>query len=318
MPPIDPTVSDHLLESPTPSIRYLTLTRLLGLGADEPRVAAEREAVMSSGLVPRILESFDERGARRNEKGFYSPKYRSTHWSMLLLTELAVDGGDGRFRRGAVYMLDAAAERRERRFESGELGWSCLWGNIIRYAVHAGLAGDARLEPYVEYARQDLANGYCRCAYNSGLACAWGVARTLWGVAALPMELRSPALQTAMDDAVLFLTAPGRLAGAAFELEPGGKTHSIWHKLNFPLFYQADILFTLRALAEVGALDLPGAQEALQWLEEQRMGNGRWRGSSPFGARTWALGGATETSRWVTLQAEGLVQEGRAAGKGGG
>ena len=55
-------------------------------------------------------------------------------------------------------------------------------------------------------------------------------------------------------------------------------------------------------------LDRPGAQEALAWLAGRRQKNGRWRGSSPFRGRTWReLGGPEETSRWVTLQAHGLM-----------
>jgi hypothetical protein len=302
-------LGDYLLAATTPSIRYLTLTRLLNVPLDDPQTVAEQESVMTTGPVPRILAAQTDDGSWRSDNTYYSPKYRSTHWSMLLLDELAVDGSDGRFRRGASFMLDAAAARLQNRFQRGDLGWSCLGGNIIRYAVHAGLATDPRLEFYLQYARQDLANGCCRCAYNGGLACAWGVTRTLWGLAALPPTLRSPALQTAMDDAVAFLTAPGTLVSAVYPTAPDGKVHSLWHRLNFPLFYQADILFTLRVLADMDALAEPGAQEALGWLAEKRDKNGRWRGSSPFGSRTWSLGHPPETDRWVTLWAAVLLDE---------
>ncbi len=80
-------------------------------------------------------------------------------------------------------------------------------------------------------------------------------------------------------------------------------------KLNFPLFYQTDVLFALRVLDDLGALDRPGAQPALTWLAERRQKNGRWRGSSPFRQRTWReLGGREETDRWVSLQSAQLLQ----------
>jgi hypothetical protein len=79
--------------------------------------------------------------------------------------------------------------------------------------------------------------------------------------------------------------------------------------MNFPLFYQADILFVLRVLAELGALDRPGARPALEWLAARRTANGHWRGTSPFGSRTWpALAGREETSRWVSLQAAAVLE----------
>jgi hypothetical protein len=76
------------------------------------------------------------------------------------------------------------------------------------------------------------------------------------------------------------------------------------------MFYQVDILFTLRVLAELDALAQPGAQAALDWLAQQQKPNGRWRGRSPFRQRTWpALGGREETERWVSLHARRILQQ---------
>lgn len=305
----DSELLDYLLAAETPGIRYGALTGLLGLPAAEPRAAAARAAIMTAGPVPRILAAQGPEGHWLEDRGYYTPKYSSTHWSLLLLLELGVDGTDERFRRGVHFMLDDTAVWLGKRLAENELGWSCLWGNIVRYAVHGGFADDPRLEPLLTYAARDLANGYCRCAYNSGLACAWGVARTLWGVAAVPAARRTAALQRAMDDAVSFLTEPGRLISGNYPVPEDGKVHAIWGRLNFPLFYQADVLFALRALADAGALAAPGAQEALHWLAGRRGKNGRWRGSSPYRSRTWPLGAAEETSRWVSLQAALLLRE---------
>ncbi len=85
-----------LLGAKTPSIRYLALTDLLGYPAEEDRVVEARLALMTSGPVPAILARQTKTGAWSDERSYYTPKYISTHWSMLLLTELSVDGGDPR------------------------------------------------------------------------------------------------------------------------------------------------------------------------------------------------------------------------------
>jgi hypothetical protein len=101
-----------------------------------------------------------------------------------------------------------------------------------------------------------------------------------------------------------FLLEENSLVAADYPVPEGGKVHSIWSRLNFPLFYQADILFVLRVVAELGELDHPGVKPALEWLESRRAKNGKWRGTNPYKQRTWQeLGGGTETSRWVSLQA---------------
>ncbi|MCA9904630.1 MAG: hypothetical protein KC547_12315 [Anaerolineae bacterium] len=300
---------DWLLAAPTPTIRYLTLTDLLARPAEDAEVRRARRAIMTDGPVPAILAEQSPEGHWEPEQSYYTPKYVSTHWSMMLLAELHADPTDARIRRGATYMLDKAAASLARWQAEEETGFSCLWGNILRYALPAA-ADDPRLPMFVDYAIHDLQSGHCRCKINSGLACAWGLVRTLWGLAIIPATARSPQLQAAIAGAVEFLLADHSLAAANYPVPDGGKIHSLWFKLNFPLFYQTDILFTLRTLGEFDALDHPGAQPALDRLAGQRGKNGRWRGSSPYRSRTWsALGDAEEIQRWVTLQAAHILKQ---------
>jgi hypothetical protein len=297
-----------LLEAETPAIRYLALLDLMGLPEEDGRVQQARQAIMRQGPVPAILAHQTEEGNWAGEYSFYTPKYRSTHWSLLLLTELHVDGEDPRFRRGVEFMLGEVPGPLTKRLAGNGPGWSCLYGNVLRYVCHAGLAGDDGAAAVIDYCLREIDNRYCRCPWNDGYACAWGVARTLWGLAAIPQSMRSPAIDRAIQQGLEFLLAPGRLPAADYPVPDGGRVHAFWSRLNFPLFYQADVLFVLRVVNELGALDQPGAQEALAWLAARRQKNGRWRGSSPFRQRTWPqLGGPEETGRWVTLQAQALV-----------
>jgi hypothetical protein len=297
-----------LLEAETSTIRYLALRNLMGLPEEDGRVQEARQAIMREGPVPAILAEQTEGGNWAGEHSFYTPKYKSTHWSLLLLTELHVDGEDPRFRRGVAFMLGELPRRLAERLAGEELGWSCLFGNVLRYVCHAGLAGDDRAAAVIDYCVREVENGNCRCDWNSGYACAWGVARSLFGLAAIPKELRGPTVDAAIERGLAFLLTPGRLPAADYPVPDDGRVHAMWSRLNFPLFYQADVLFVLRVAAELGALDEPGSQEALAWLAGRRQKNGRWRGSSPFRGRTWPeMGGPEETSRWVTLQAEALM-----------
>ncbi|MEZ4518816.1 MAG: hypothetical protein R3C44_19030 [Chloroflexota bacterium] len=50
-----------------------------------------KAALMSEGPVPTIFGKQTEQGDWADEQSYYTPKYVSTHWSMLLLEELAVD-----------------------------------------------------------------------------------------------------------------------------------------------------------------------------------------------------------------------------------
>jgi len=298
-----------LLGAKTPSIRYRALTDLLGYPAEDASIAQARQALMTSGPVPAILARQTKTGAWSGERSYYTPKYVSSHWSMLLLTELSVDGDDPRFRQGVRHMLDATADDLSRRLDSHTLGFSCFWGNLLRYAFHSGIADDAQMDKVIHYAVRDLQVGPCRCVHNGGYACAWGVVRTLWGLAAIPQARRTPDIDQAIQQGVEFLLGSFRLTEANYPARSAGGVNPLWFELNYPLFYQADILFTLRVVEALDTLDHPGAQAALDWLAQRQGRNGRWQGSSPFRQRTWReLGDREETERWVSLHVARILR----------
>lgn len=309
---VDTTPIVWLLEAQTPSIRYLTLTRLLELEPAHADVQAARQAMETSGPIPAILAGQSESGAWQGEKGYYTPKYTSTHWSMLLLAELAADAQDARVKRGAAHMLEVTQPGLEQRLEKGVHGWTCLWANLLRYTVHAGLAQDARVEAVIAALLLDGLQFGWRCPYNEEQPCAWGAARALWGLAALPKGLRTAQVQATIQMAIDFLLVEHELVTAEYPSWSGGHRSELWDRLNFPLFYQADILFVLRALADAHALDHPAAQPALAWLAGRRKPSGQWCGASPFRQRTWrAIGDGQETDRWVSLQAAMVLKQAR-------
>lgn len=295
-----------LLESQIPTIRYLTRRDLLGLPDDDPQQVADRAAIRATGPGREILARQKSRGFWEEERSYYSPKYTSTHWSMLLLAELEVDPAAEGVQRGAAYMLQATQKHLEVPRKGWEIGLTCFWGNVLRYSLYAGQEDHPQIARIVEFTAREAGRGW-RCPYNSDLPCAWGAARALWGLAALPGELRSaPEVQGAVERALGFLLDEYALVEADYPADR--KPHPLWYRLNFPLFYQTDILFVLRVLSEWDALEYPAAARALVWLSEQKGKNDRWRGASPFRSRTYPeVSPVEETGRWVTLQAGRLL-----------
>ena len=299
----DSDLLSWLLAAPTAAIRYRTLRRLLERPRTDPAVQAAWQEMAAGGPIPAILAGQTRAGNWAGERGYYTPKYTSTHWSMLLLAELSADGTDPHLQRGAAYMLSATRAELEESLAGERRGMSCFWGNLLRYTLHSGCAGDARLGSVVAYLAHDAAGGW-QCPINDGRPCAWGAARALFGLAALPARYRSAAAEQAIQGGLDLLLEGGTLATGDY---PGPRIHTAWRRLNFPLFYQADILFVLRVLDELDALDHPAARPARAWLAARRQSNGRWRGASPFRRRTWDLGDRQETDRWVSLHAAALL-----------
>ncbi len=209
----------------------------------------------------------------------------------------------------AEYMLAATKERAASSHAPEQQDMACLWGNILRYVTYCGYADDPRTAEIIQtlvLASQDRGWG---CHINSELACSWGAIRALWGLAGLPEQRRTAEVKTAIESGVQFIF------GEKHSLPNGdyprtGDIHKIWSQMNFPLFYQADLLMALRVAAELGVLDRPGAQAGMAWLKERRQPDGHWHGTSPFASRTWRrMGNSEEVSRWVSLQAALILKQ---------
>ncbi len=299
---IDPDLIDWLLKAESPSIRYFTYRDLLDRAPADPALQAAQRELMCSGPVPAILTGQSPAGHWAGEQSYYTPKYTSTHWSMMLLIELGVDCGDPRFQRGIDFMLADTQKRLQAHLEEQSYGLLCFWGNMLRYAVYGGRLNEA--ETIINGIAKEVRLRGWGCPHNAELSCAWGVARALWGLAEIPAVLRSPRVQSLIEQGLDYLLGSYALAEADYPTP--GTAHKLWHKLNFPLFYQTDILFVLHVVAELDALDHPGAQPALDWLRSKRQANGHWRGVSPYSSRTWANLG--DSDRWVSLYAARVLK----------
>lgn len=285
-----------LLERSDPAVRAQTLRSLLDKGPRDPELRDAQQRAMSTPPISTILRR------QKTEPGadLYGPKYESTHWANLLLVEYGVDPGDPRVRRAARYVLEELG-----RPGRGGMDWvfnrdhgaSCLIGSVVRYVALAGYGNDERLEPLVQRLVRDSKKFDAACWINGDQPCAWGYARLIWGLAALPETALTREVQRTLRRGVEFLLS--------YKIERGRYPTDtvpsyLWRQLSFPLFYQADILFVLRALDAAGAIDDDRAQPAIGWLLARQDERGRWGGRSPYAAR---MPSRVDASKWVTLQA---------------
>jgi hypothetical protein len=290
----DPT--EWLLEPENPSVRYWTLTKLLDRAKGDAEVIEMHRAIMERGPAAEILSHYAGDGRWEGERGYYTYKYTSTHWQLLLLAELAADGQDERIATACQRMIDQVYG------EGRSTVWPCFHGNLIGYLHAFGHGQDERVGEFeAELARAGTV-GEWRCNINGDLPCAWGVARALWGFGHVLDAERSSAVQEAIESGVRFL---GRFELCEGNYPSSGPRHKLWDRLNFPLFYQAGVLFALRALADLGRVnEEPAFRKALEWLEARRRDDGRWNGASPYGSRMWTqLEPRRRPSKWVTWQA---------------
>ena len=377
---MSPTPTDSpiswLLDGGDPSVRYFTLTELLGSSPDSPEAAAARCDIMTRGAVPRILAAQGGDGHWEGRDRFYTAKYRGTVWQLLILAELGADGSDERVRRGCEAALrdaqdrlsggfatDRARKRARKRSgggssegdddggrgegggkgEGGAFGVEgggasgeggglhsrvipCLTGNLVFSLIRLGLLDDPRLQAAVDwlttYARFDdgdgAAPGTVAGPHGDGVAptgwpydawqmcwgrhsCHMGVVKTLKGLAEIPPQRRSPAVQRTLDDGVEFMLrhhVHKRSHDPARDSRPG------WKRFGFPRMYQTDVLEILGILAKLGSAGDERAGAARALVAARADAQGRWKLQDTFNGRFVVdIETRGQPSRWVTLRA---------------
>ncbi len=85
-----------LLEDNQPSIKYLALTKLLDRSEDDPEVQSTKEMIPATGWAADILAKQQPGGWWEDKERFYTPKYLSTNWMLLILFDLGSTRNDPR------------------------------------------------------------------------------------------------------------------------------------------------------------------------------------------------------------------------------
>jgi len=94
-----PRALEWLLEENQPSIRYLTLTQLLGKPEDDSDVESAKGMIATKGWAADILAQQTSEGWWVSDASLYRPKYQSTNWMLLILSDLGMTRGDPRIEK---------------------------------------------------------------------------------------------------------------------------------------------------------------------------------------------------------------------------
>ena len=154
-------VTRWLLEEENPSIRYFALTELLEKPEASSEVKKAKEAVMTSGVVPKILSKINSDGYWEKPTNFYTAKYKGTVWQLIILAELGADSADSRVKKACEFILEntqhpesggfsmARSERIGGGRESGVI--PCLTGNMVYSLIRFGYLDDPMVQSGIEW-----------------------------------------------------------------------------------------------------------------------------------------------------------------------
>jgi len=319
-----------LLDGDDPSVRYFTLTGLLGVPADSAEAVAARREIMTRGTVPRILAAQGDDGHWGDRDRFYA-KYTGTAWQLIILAELGADGADERVRRACEAVLRDAQDAESGGFSTargkkagGGLHSSvipCLTGNLTFSLIRLGMLDDPRVQRAVDwittYQRFDDAEGEAPTGWPyepleicwGRHTCHMGAVKALKALAEVPHERRTPAVQGTIAAGAEFMLRHHihkRSHDLAKLSKPG------WRRFGFPLMYQTDVLEILGILTGLGVWD-ERMDDALALVAAKPDAQGRWKLEDTFNGRFVVdIEAKGRPSRWITLHALRVLATGTA------
>ncbi len=258
---------DWLLEEDQPSIRYLALTQLLGKPEDDPEVQSAKEMIGTTGWASDILADQKPGGWWVGDESLYWPKYTSTNWMLLILSDLGLTKADPRIAKACDLWIERfAKEDGGFSMEGSKKGHLCIVGNTARALVRFGYADHPKVRSAFEWlvANRDK---------NGGWSC-YGSGRNLdsWeGISAFavyPRQKWTEGMKRAVE------------LGAEFylqrELHQQGAEYRPWYRFHYPVHYYYDLLVGLDFMTALGHGNDPRLQHALGVLKEKRRPDGKW------------------------------------------
>jgi hypothetical protein len=260
-------VLDWLLAPGQPAVRYRTLTELMGRGPDDPDVIEARERIPRVGWAARILSERSPEGWWVRAENLYTPKYLSTNWRMIVLSDLGLTREDPLVRASCELWMAGFP------LKGGGVGGffkgtghHCLAGNLARSLIRFGYEDDPRIRRTMDWLVETADP-------KGGWSC-FGTGRNLdsWeglsAFAVYPRAKWTAAMQRCVElGAEFFLSR---------ELHLQGGRYAPWYRFHYPVHYYYDLLVGLDLLTSLGYQDDPRLAYALGVLQERRRRDGRW------------------------------------------
>jgi hypothetical protein len=296
------------------------------MAANDPELLAARKAAHLYGPIATILAAMHPDGYWSEPGPGYLPKYTSTVWSLVTLSQLGASASlDERIGLACAYLLNAGLTAHGQFTASGAPSGTadCLQGNLCEAFVALGY-DDPRLEMAFKWMARTVTGegiapttereaplryyaGKCgplfACGSNDRKPCAWGATKVMLAFGRLPRERRTPLIEKAIQQGADFLlgTDPAR---AEYPSPYAPKPSGNWWKFGFPVYYVTDLLQIVEALFLLGYGNDPRLANALELVRQKQDEQGRWALEYDYAGKTWVdFGPKKQPNPWVTLRA---------------
>lgn len=311
-----------LLDEDCSGVKYLVLKNIVGLSGHDPELLEAKQIAYTKGHIWHVLKNMNPEGYWRNPKGGYSPKYFSTVWSLILLSQLGASAKDDeRINLACKYYLDHALSKDYSISHNGTPSgtFDCLQGNMCAALMDLGFRDERIGKTYEWMAKSELGqiekyySMKCgpnfACGANSKQPCAWGAVKVILALGKIPEKQRSDVVKQAIKTGVDFLLGIDPLT-AKYPTVNDAKPNRSWWQFGFPTFYCTDLLQLTEALVSVGHGHDSRLQKTIEYIIGKQDDQGRWCLEHDYAGKTWGNDGEKKKpNKWVTYRVLKLIKE---------
>ena len=267
------------LTGPTsdPSIRARYWLEVEGCPRNDPRVRSAISSIGQSGWAASLLKNQIPDGhwytSGTTGPELYRPKYVTTFWHALVLSDLGMTRADPRIQKTAELILRRFDQRSagEEQLDYRPRGRNreiCVTGLVTRALIRFGYLDHPAVQRSLRWiARAQLVDGGWNDApAKRGSLDAW---EPLAALAEVPAGEQDAEVRSAIERGAEFYLKRHLMKGGSGTYEP-------WFRIHYPNHYYYDLLVGLRTLTAVGKGGDPRLESAQRWLRAKRARDGTW------------------------------------------
>jgi len=274
---------EWLLEPSNPSVRFHTLTDVLGRPSRDLEVVAAKKRIANYGPVKKTMSAQTRDGYWRPKETCYRPKWTAAVWPLVLLGELGSEA-DPRIKAECerffdLHQADSGAFVCPSRVETKGKRWDepCLTGNMIRTLIKLGYGNDPRVKKAIEWLPQhQLEDGGWNCDFPEKKVKHSSFMSTIepfWAYSEIPRQKWTRKMKRSIDGAAEFLLMHRVYKSDNHHWK---ETYPFFTSFHFPMYYFYDALHGLRVLTKLGYSDDERIKDAKHLLLSKRRPDGTW------------------------------------------
>ncbi len=240
---------------------------MLGKSQKGPEVETARKEIPLRGWACEILGRQTPGGWWVSKESLYRPKYISTNWMLLILSDLGLTKENPRIAKACQLWIKRYAKK-DGGFgaDGAKSSHLCIVGNTARALVKFGYEDNPKVRKAFDWSVENQSKlGGWSCFSSGRNLDSW---EPMSAFASYPRQKWTRGMKLAVEKAAEFYLQR--------ELHKQGDHYEPWYRFHYRIHYYYELLVGLDFMTALGYGSDKRMNHAIEVLKKKRRPNGRW------------------------------------------